>query len=122
MVASNRLILVNAFSLNMLNTDRFTIVGKKIDKEEARRLITDNQDALVPAIGHVDTAFVVCNMLNLGKRLTYDIVQAAEERPTVVLEQGDAVLVAQYRGPRLPEGTTTLPLGANIEFYWLRLV
>ena len=30
----------------------------------------------------------------------------------------DALIVAQYRGPRLPEGATELPPGAKLEF-WL---
>jgi hypothetical protein len=32
-------------------------------------------------------------------------------------EIGEGVLVAQYRGPRLPEGATELPEGATIEWY-----
>jgi hypothetical protein len=38
-------------------------------------------------------------------------------RANVSLAAGDRVLVGQYSGPRLPEGTTTLPEGATIK--WL---
>jgi len=32
------------------------------------------------------------------------------------------MVVAQYMGPRLPEGATTLPEGAKIEFWKVELV
>jgi len=59
------------------------------------------------AIGHADTAAVVGNILDLP-------VQA--NRVSVKLEQGDNLIVAQYSGPRLPEGSTSLPEGASIKF------
>jgi hypothetical protein len=37
-------------------------------------------------------------------------------RATVQLTAGDVLFVAQYSGPRLPEGATSLPDGAKIEF------
>jgi hypothetical protein len=38
-------------------------------------------------------------------------------RVNVSLKPGDAAIVGQYIGPRLPEGATTLPEGATIK--WL---
>lgn len=55
----------------------------------------------VSAVGHADTALL------LG-------VPAA--RITVCLHPGDVAYVAQYVGPRLPEGTTELPAGARFEW------
>lgn len=38
-------------------------------------------------------------------------------RVNVKLEPGVLILVGQYIGPRLPEGATTLPEGASIEWW-----
>jgi hypothetical protein len=40
-------------------------------------------------------------------------------RSTVSLKKGDTAIIGQYRGPRLPEGSSKLPEGATIQ--WLRL-
>jgi len=37
------------------------------------------------------------------------------------LDADTCLLVAQYVGPRLPEGATALPPGANIEYYVVRM-
>lgn len=37
----------------------------------------------------------------------------ATTRPTVSVSHGDVLLVAQYRGPHLPAGATSLPEGGN---------
>ena len=44
-------------------------------------------------------------------------IEIPTNRINVVLKPGDNVIVAQYIGPRLPEGTTTLPAGARVEFF-----
>lgn len=38
-------------------------------------------------------------------------------RINVQLGDDQRIIVAQYRGPRLPEGATQLPEGATLEFY-----
>ena len=55
-------------------------------------------------VGHADTARLLgveCN------------------RQSVLLNREDVLIVAQYIGPRLPEGATELPEGARIE--WVRV-
>ena len=58
-------------------------------------------------VGHADTALLFTSMLG------HD-VQA--RRVSTSLVPGDTVLVGQYHGPRLPEGATSLPEGANIRW------
>jgi hypothetical protein len=58
-------------------------------------------------IGHIDTAKIISGMLG---------VELPMNRKNVKLAQGEKMIVAQYSGPRLPEGATTLPEGAKIEF------
>ncbi len=97
-----RKILGNAFSINMLQVEDFTLVRfKKIRKEDVPKDVTS-------AIGHPDTARVVGNLLGF---------EVACERATVSLSDDDILYVAQYKGPRLTEGVTTLPEGATLEFY-----
>lgn len=64
------------------------------------------------AIGHKETADILSNMLN---------VEIKHNRTTVRLGRKDTALVAQYRGPRLEEGATKLPDGAEIKFYLVKV-
>jgi len=87
----NKTYLLNAFSLQMIDTPcdvSFTDV--------------DNlPSGLTSAVGHPDTAKVLgveCNRIN------------------VHLSKGDVAYVAQLMGGRLPEGCTTLPKGFTFKF------
>lgn len=60
------------------------------------------------AIGHSDLAAVASGELGIAIHVN---------RKSVTFDSGDQLLVIQYRGPRLPEGATKLPDGAEIQ-YW----
>ncbi len=100
------LYLTNALSINMLNREGHDLALRPITAEGAKNLL--NNAPFVCGIGHADTAAVVGGIL--GHKL-----QAA--RISVELTRSDSLLVAQYRGPRLAEGTTELPEGASLEFW-----
>lgn len=106
--------LANAFSLNMLNTEVEThvLVAKRISKEEARELL---QDGFENYIGHRDLANIVSNDLGIT-------VEMNEKRPNLLLNPEDLVVVAQYVGPRLPEGATELPPNARIEYFTVQII
>lgn len=70
-----------------------------------------NGDAVRSALGHADLAGLVSRLL------AYPL---APDRTSVTLAAGDRALVCQYRGPRLAEGTTRLPDGARLDWYWLQ--
>lgn len=96
------MVILNAFSLNMVeDLSSFQISGKEISVKEAAVLASKAESA----VGHADTAAVFSTVLG---------VTVPANRTTVSLEKGDVVLVGQYRGPRLEEGATTLPEGAQI--------
>ena len=95
--------LLNAFSLNMLDGNADIIV-RQVSLDVARSLAGN----CVSAVGHADTAAVFSDVLG---------APVACNRVSVTLGEGDAALVGQYSGPRLPEGATTLPEGATIK--WL---
>ena len=97
--------LCNAFSLSMVPST-CDIRSRALDEPQARELAAD----AVSAVGHADTAALFGSIL--GRPV-------AHQRATVVLERGDVAIVGQYTGPRLPEGATSLPEGARIE--WRRI-
>lgn len=97
------MLLLNAFSLNMLNGNADVVV-REVTQEVAAGLAAD----CISAVGHADTAAVFSHVLG---------VDVPCNRATVALKDGDVALVGQYSGPRLPEGATTLPEGAAIK--WL---
>ena len=106
--------LANAFSLNMLDTEITThvLVTKRITKEEAKELLKEGFENY---IGHKDIANVVSNELGLP-------VEMNEKRPNLLLNPEDVVVIAQYIGPRLPEGATELPPNARIEYFTVQII
>jgi hypothetical protein len=107
--------LANAFSISMLcwpygslapAVACFTRVSLREVSERARR------EGIESYVGHADTARLLSNLLG---------VEVPVNRASLALNATDELVVAQYRGPRLPEGATELPAGATIEFYQVRV-
>ena len=104
--------ITNSFSINMLlglgaNNVR-NVRFAPISVEDARNIL-NTTDELICGIGHADTAAVVGSQLGL---------ELTANRLNVVLGDDVQLVVAQYTGPRLPEGVTKLPQGASIR-YWM---
>jgi len=107
--------ITNAFSLNMIeeSLDYGEIVFAVV--EDPVEFIRETEARLgkaVSAVGHADTAAVFAGILGTE-------VQAA--RTSVILTPSDVLLVGQYKGPRLPEGSTELPAGSKITWYHVAL-
>lgn len=98
--------LLNALSLNMLPEEGGAVVYAPVALEVVQELAREG--ALQSAIGHADTARVLSGILG---------VPVEANRVSVKLAPFDKAVVAQYVGPRLPEGATTLPEGATMRFY-----
>lgn len=109
----------NAFSLQMLAEWRaepgtetpltITSLGRP---EPARAYILEAEKRhgqVKPCIGHADTARIVSQELDLP---------IPASRRSIVLHDDDELIIAQYTGPRLPEGATKLPDGAFLT-WWL---
>jgi hypothetical protein len=101
------MLLLNAFSLNMFNPSNCFPIFREVSIDEVSAYPIES------AIGHADTANVISGILER------DI---PTNRISVTLNPGDSAIVAQYIGPRLPEGATQLPSGATIKFYYLEMV
>jgi len=99
--------IVNAFSINMLDRNIFPC-SVSIDDltpftSNIKQTITNFiKSGYKSCIGHKDLA---------------NIVGVEFNRETVTLYKGDTVIIIQYRGERLPEGTTELPEGAELKVY-----
>ena len=106
------MVVANAISLNMLPPECTSggIIFRRLSVDEAKRLVHE-AGTVVSAIGHADTARLVGQQLG---------VELPPDRRSVTLGD-ELMLVAQYVGPRLPEGATELPSGARIEFFAVRL-
>ena len=101
----NKIYLLNAFSLSMLAPSAFTpgrgvhgggaatILVESIDLEKVRELL--QRHGFISAIGHESTAQFLTQLLGLP---------VAYNRVTVQLGRGDAAIVFQLLGGRLPEG------------------
>lgn len=86
------------------------VLFRRMELKDAHLYMGDEyvlDSAFESAIGHADTARIVSGMLG---------VELPANRVNVKLAKGEKMIVAQYSGPRLPEGATTLPDGAKIEF------
>ena len=94
------MLLLNAFSLQMLQEFPAEIFVEEVTPEYVAENVTDS------AIGHADTAAVLSSILG---------VEIPVRRVNVSFSEG-TVLVAQLQGGRLPEGATTLPEGFSFKF------
>ena len=97
--------VTNAFSLNMLPSLTAEITAVEITLESVKQIA--EAGLLNSAIGHADTASVVSTLLGS---------EFEPNRISLKLDEGEVVIVAQYYGPRLPEGSTQLPEGAEIKW------
>lgn len=102
------LIVTNAFSINML-VGHTNISFTHITNQTAVKIFNGSQ-GYTWAVGHADTSAILAGALGA--------TEVNPERVNVLFDGTVPLLVGQYRGPRLPEGTTTLPQGATIE-WWL---
>lgn len=102
------MLLLNAFSGNMLASLPATVEFEPLDEVEATNVLL--AAGLDSAVGHADTAAVFSSVLG---------VTVPAERRTISLEKGDEAVLGQYRGPRLEEGAIELPEGAVIQ--WMRV-
>lgn len=104
------LYVTNSFSLGMLEGSA-RIHCMEVSQESAAFLLRCEGSDWESAIGHADTSELVSAML--GQRVEMN-------RRSIVFGEDDELLVAQYTGPRLPEGATSLPEGASIRWFHVR--
>jgi hypothetical protein len=101
--------IANAFSLSMLPewVAKGQVRFQRLTLEEARNYVASWD--YTSAVGHADVAEIFSQQLGveiIANRIKASFVPGITEE----------ILVGQYTGPRLPEGATTLPEGAEIQW------
>ena len=99
------LYISNAFSFNMFSFVPEVLVQTELTTQEASELL--KKEEFESVVGHSDTAGILTNMLDTEIKFN---------RVSNNFNYGDQILVAQYTGPRLPEGATSLPEGSKMKF------
>ncbi len=92
-----RIYLTNAFSLSMIDYDKFLIAFEKINVDQVKdlfELAEKTKAEIITAIGHKSTAEFLSKLLNTNIPV---------ERKMVKLDKGDYIIVFQLL-QRLPEG------------------
>lgn len=125
------MLVLNEISLNMIPRGvNGNLLIHPLPKETLEDILQrpDRWGDLESAIGHADTA-------SLFEKTLVEILSNAPPQnlrdgivPTIKLPANivnveltsKPVIVGQYRGPRLPEGCTTLPEGAEIDWIFVR--
>ena len=114
----SNLFITNAFSINMLEggtmVDFIPMSIEEVKKYISRTTTGSFAANIVSAIGHADMAKIVSDQLEMAIPMNRVSIKLSVERGKI----SDTALVAQYSGPRLAEGATSLPDGAEIR-YWL---
>lgn len=101
--------LLNAFSANMLAEFPVSVSFAELSPEAATSLLVNE---MWSCVGHADTAAVFSSVLG---------IPVTVNRETLTLKPGNSAVLGQYSGPRMPEGTTTLPEGATIRWLLVRV-
>ncbi len=94
----------NAFALSMF--DVFGHCGITVNVRSVQS--ADLPEEMISVVGHQNTAELLSGVL--GRQVGFC-------RCTLQLSEYDTLYVAQYVGPRLPEGATSLPEGAGFQLY-----
>lgn len=115
----SNLFITNAFSINMLPEGGTMVDFIPMSIEEVKKYInraTTGSFAanIVSAIDRADMAKIVSDQVEMAIPMNRVSIKLSVERGKI----SDTALVAQYSGPRLAEGATSLPDGAEIR-YWL---
>jgi hypothetical protein len=100
----NKMIIINAFSANMLKGDGAVVTFEPLSLRAAQHAAIDGESA----VGHASTAAIFSTILE---------TQVECCRRAITLTHEDEALLGQYIGPRLLEGVTELPEGAKIRWF-----
>ena len=107
-------VISNAFSLNMLAME-VGITNLQIcpASPDVIRQEIEEEGGFESIVGHADTAALFSRILGLDVPCN---------RATFTMDEGTTLFVGQYKGPRLPEGATSLPEGATVEWAMVLVV
>lgn len=100
----------NAFSPNMISVGNQAKI-MEISRARARMFVA--QEQFFSVIGHDDVASLISSELNF---------KFQKNRATLIMDNGDFLIVGQYSGPRLPELCASLPEGSNLRWFIVHVI
>lgn len=107
-----KVFICDAFSLNQLSHVDWSITAHACSQQDVEHVLLGAAAfggvEFAGAIGHADMAEIVNSMLGIS---------LPHKRMDILLSVEDMLVVAQYVGPRLPEGATVLPERATIKWW-----
>ncbi len=106
----SKVIISNAFSINMIELKEQQIKFTPVEVSEIKDLLANGFES---SVGHVDTANLFSNILG---------VEVIANRRNDKIDNDTVLIVGQYTGPRLPEGVTSLPEGAVINWWRVEIL
>ena len=109
--------IANAFSINMLAYYSAIVKVEPISIQEVGFWLA--AEHVESAVGHESTVAVINAALEAAG---YDECTIECKRSTIQVGPSEKVIVAQYKGPRLEEGTKVLPEGATLEWYMVKVL
>lgn len=109
--------IANAFSINMLAYPNAIIKVESISIEEVGFWL--GSEHVESAVGHESTVTLINAALEAAG---YTECTIQGNRATLNIGPQERVIVAQYKGPRLEEGTKVLPEGATIEWFMVKVL
>lgn len=98
----SKILISNAFSLKMLSSFAANIRTEELTVPQVKETLSEGFQS---GMGHSTELVSEILGMDIPMNRTNDKIQ-----------DGESVLVAQYVGPRLPEGATELPEGATLKF------
>lgn len=112
-----KITISNALPGNLL-ADLFTVRIERLTSEQAQALLNSASE-VVSAVGHTDTARIFSTQLGRDipeNRVSLTPDQVWGEAADKATKATGSLLAGLYKGPRLPEGATKLPEGAQIQW------
>ena len=113
------MIVMNALPASILTSSVFAKEGhvsiRPLSVRQAKDLLI--AEGVESAVGHADTAAIFSNLLGVEIPENRRSVDVSEMATYGVSDRGRCFLAGLYQGPRLLEGSTTLPEGASIAFF-----
>ena len=104
----NKIYMLNAISLNLVNTDKVDFFMVKTSIESAKEWMKGK--TAISAVRH--------DLQHFAKEIAKDAKEYKEVSELKFSEpMAYQIVVIQYKGPRLPEGATSLPNGAKLEIW-----
>lgn len=123
----------NALSMGMLDRDVQSLpvgsngeprIPRPLTLAQARDIVRPELNGqplpveIVAAVGHADTARLIADAINLPfEQVNGRITVRLSGQPAGAWGSVECALIGAYTGPRLPEGCTTLPAGASLEWW-----